>query len=169
MRVVLHHCDRGASTGGELDGDDRAGRGQVRRDEAQTDRAPERRRHAGGGDAPDDLVPPLHKLASFLWHDGAVDRLQADKVEVVAARLLPDELWFAHELVLVELDQAAEAGAEPLRQPIGVLGDDQVPFFQSHDALRLNPKGADAKIGPDLEERLPEGESVCRRHVNLVT
>jgi hypothetical protein len=78
--------------------------------------------------------------AGFVGDDGAVEGLQADQAratqQLAGGRLLPGQLGPAEEVVLVQLDQRAEAGAEAAGQAVGVLADDEVPLLQAQDALR---------------------------------
>src|SRR5215204_5053565 len=102
VRVVRRDGDRYTLSTGQLYHDLRPWRGEVRGDEAQADRTPQRGRHAARRYPAHDLVFPLHDLARFRGDQRAVVRLQADEPPRAALDLaLPHQLGLAREVVLV--------------------------------------------------------------------
>src|SRR5919107_55776 len=79
VRVVRRDGCRYTLATGQLYHDLRPWRGEVRGDEAQADRTPQRGRHAARRYPAHDLVFPLHDLARFRGDQRAVVRLQADE------------------------------------------------------------------------------------------
>ena len=156
--VVLHHPRRDVSAVGEVHGDQRAGWDRCG---ATKPRQIER---SSVGDIRLDVMRPTicvrPSTRSTIWQPSGrdapgIDGLQADEALEVAALLLPDQLGPAGEVLLVQLDQRAEADGERLREPVGVLPDDEMPLLQPHDALRLDAEGADAEVGARLEAAPP--------------
>src|SRR5262249_47337427 len=114
MRMPLHHRRRDRAAVGQAHGDDGPGPCEMRRDEAETDRASQRRRQPARGDAPDDAASILHDLASLRGYQRQIHGLERDQALVVATLGLPGELGFADEVLLVELHQRAQTGPERL-------------------------------------------------------
>src|SRR5215217_1192801 len=103
VRVVRRYGGRYAFSAWQLHHDLRPWRGEMRGDEAQADRTPQRGRHAARSYPAHDLVFPLHDLARFRGDQRAVVRLQADEPPRAALDLaLPHQLGLAREVVLVQ-------------------------------------------------------------------
>src|SRR5215210_1887914 len=89
VRVVRRDGGRYALSAGQLHHDLRPRRYEVRGDEAQADRTPQRGRHAARRYPAHDLVFPLHDLARFRGDQRAVVRLQADEPRAAFDLALP--------------------------------------------------------------------------------
>src|SRR5215211_5753041 len=169
VRVVRRDGCRYTLSTGQLYHDLRPWRGEVRGDEAQADRTPQRGRHAARRYPAHNLVFPLHDLARFRGDQRAVVRLQADEPPRAALDLaLPHQLGLAREVVLVQPDHASEAYIVGSREPVGVLTYDQVSLLQAQDALRLYAEWPYTEVRAALHERLPDVQPVGGRHVDLV-
>src|SRR3712207_1580186 len=104
---------------GQLHGDLRPRRGEVRGDEAQTDRTPQRGRHAARSYPAHDVTLPFHDLARFGGNQRAVVRLQSDEPKADVAPALPRQLGLAGEVVFVRPDHTAETHIVGSSEPVG--------------------------------------------------
>src|SRR5215211_6422816 len=168
VRMVRRDGGRDDLSVGQLHGDLRPRRGEVRGDEAQADRTPQRGRHAARRYPPQDLVLTLYDLARLWGDERAVVRLQADELKAAVALALPRQLGLACEVVLVQLDHPAEAHIVGSCEPVGVLAYDKVSFLQAQDTLGLYAEGPYAQVRAALHERLPHVRPVSGGHVDLV-
>src|SRR5215218_2550854 len=168
VRVVRRDGCRYTLATGQLYHDLRPWRGEVRGDEAQADRTPQRGRHAARRYPAHDLVFPLHDLARFRGDQRAVVRLQADEPRAAPDLTLPHQLGLAREVVLVQPDHPPEAHIVGSREPVGVLAHDEVSLLEAQDALRLYAERSYTEVRAALHERLPDVQPVGGRHVDLV-
>src|SRR5215210_8710714 len=92
--VMRRDGGRYAFSAGQLYGDPGPRRGEVRGDEAQKDRTPQRGRHAARRYSAHDVTPPFHELARFGGYQRAVVRLQSDEPKADVALALPRQFGF---------------------------------------------------------------------------
>jgi len=104
-----------------------------------------------------DAGHPSRDAAVFdtRWHSfGAYphDPRQRERRQLLPGRLRCDRLQaaLAHEERLVHRDRPLQAHVERRGQAIGVLAQDQVPFFQPQQPLRLDAKGPMPCRSPEL-------------------
>src|SRR5215210_731905 len=166
--VVRRDGGRYAFSVGQLHGDLCPRCGEVRGDEAQADRTPQRGRHAARGYSAHDVTLLFHDLARFGGNQRAVVRLQSDEPKADVALALPLQLGLAGEVVFVQLDHKAETHIVGSCEPVGVLAHDEVALLQAQDALCLDAEGQDSQVRAALYERLPHVQPGGCGHVDLV-
>src|SRR5215210_2653887 len=159
---------RYALSAGQLYGDLGPRRGEVRGDEAQADRTPQRGRHAARRYSAHDVTPPFHELARFGGYQRAVVRLQSDEPQAAVAPALPRQLGLTGEVAFVQLDHTAKTHVVGSCEPVGVLAHNEVAFLQAQDALRLDAEGPYSQVRAALHEHLPHVQPVGCRNVDLV-
>src|SRR5215211_2258198 len=168
MGVMRRDGGRYAFSVGQLHGHLCPRCGEVRSDEAQADRTPQRGRHTARGYPAHDVTLPFHDLARFGGCQGAVVRLQSDEPEADVAPALPRQLGLAGEVDFVQFDHTAETHIVGSSEPVGVLAHDEVALLQAQDALRLDAEGQYSQVRTALHERLPHVQPVGCGHVDLV-
>ena len=94
-----------------------------------------------------------------------IGEFEADQFPLHASRFLDRDRAHANKIRLLARDRPGHIGFMRIGQPVGILADNDMPFFQTEETLSFYAERPDAGALAGLDQHVPESFALARWHM----